>query len=89
MLRSLDLSLRGVLLATLSGAVASGVGYAIWYAALQGLTTTRAAAVQLSVPVLAATGGVLFVAEAISTRMLIASGVILGGIGLTLLGRAD
>jgi drug/metabolite transporter (DMT)-like permease len=56
---------EGAALAAASGAIASGLGYVVWYAALRGLTTTRAAVVQLSVPVVAALGGVLFLAEEI------------------------
>jgi drug/metabolite transporter (DMT)-like permease len=77
----------GILLAILSGALASGLGYVIWYAALRGLTTTRAAIVQLSVPVIAAWGGVLLLAETVSTRLLLAGVLILGGIGLSVLSR--
>ena len=66
--RSLHVSGAGVTLAIASGALASGLGYVIWYAALRGLTATRAATVQLSVPVLAAVGGVMFIAESISIR---------------------
>ena len=83
----MHLSGRGVLLAILSGAVASGVGYTIWYAALKHITATRAAIVQLSVPVIAAIGGVLFLAETATTRLWIAGALILGGIALTILGR--
>ena len=86
-LNYLDLSTQGVLLAILSGALASGVGYVIWYTALRGLTTTRAAIVQLSVPVIAAWSGVLFLAENISARLFIAAALILGGIGLSVLSR--
>jgi drug/metabolite transporter (DMT)-like permease len=81
-------SASGVALAVLSGALASGVGYVVWYAALRGLTATRAATVQLAVPVLAAVGGVLFLSERISLRLLLAGVVILGGVGLALLGRS-
>jgi drug/metabolite transporter (DMT)-like permease len=81
-------SVAGVLLAVLSGALASGVGYVVWYAALRGLTATRAATVQLPVPVLAAVGGVLFMSESVSLRLLIAAAVILGGVALALFGRA-
>jgi drug/metabolite transporter (DMT)-like permease len=63
------------------------VGYAIWYAALRGLTSTRAAIVQLSVPVLAAWGGVIFLAEDISIRLILAGALILGGIALAVTGR--
>ena len=69
-------------LAVASGAVASGVGYAIWYTALRGLTATSAATVQLSVPPLAALGGVLVLGEPLTLRLLLASIAILGGIAL-------
>ena len=84
--RSLELSGRGVLLAAASGALTSGLGYVIWYAALPGLSATRAATVQLSVPVLAAVGGVLFLFETVTLRLLFSATLILGGIGLSLLG---
>ena len=80
-------STNGILLATLSGTLSSGVGYVIWYMALRGLTTTRAAIVQLSVPVIAAWSGVLVLSENISARLLIAGTLILGGIGLSVLSR--
>jgi len=83
----MHLSGRGVLLAVLSGAVASGIGYTIWYAALKHMTATRAAVVQLAVPVIAAIGGVLFLAETATMRLWIAGALILGGIALTILGR--
>jgi len=86
-LNGVELSQSGILLAVLSGAVASGVGYVIWYAALRGLTATRAAIVQLSVPVLAAWGGVAFLAENISLRLILAGAFILGGISLAITGR--
>jgi drug/metabolite transporter (DMT)-like permease len=72
----------GALLALASGALASGLGYVVWYAALRGLTATRAAIVQLSVPPLAAAGGVLVLGENLSARLLVASLLILGGIAL-------
>ncbi len=77
----------GILWAVLSGALASGVGYAVWYAALPRLTATRAATVQLTVPVLAALGGVVFLAETISPRLVLASLLVLGGVALAILGR--
>ncbi len=86
--RSLELSGSGVLLAMASGALTSGLGYVIWYAALPGLSATRAATVQLSVPVLAAVGGVLFLFETVTVRLLFSAVLILGGIGLSLLGRS-
>jgi drug/metabolite transporter (DMT)-like permease len=85
---NVSVSSSGVIYAVLSGALASGVGYVIWYAALRGLTTTRAATVQLSVPVLAAWGGVAFLAENVSTRLVIAGVLILGGIALAVTSRA-
>jgi drug/metabolite transporter (DMT)-like permease len=78
---------RGVLLAVASGAVASGLGYVVWYAALRGLTGLQAAVVQLAVPVLAAIGGVLFLDEGVSMRLILSSGLVLGGIALAIVGR--
>ena len=83
----IHLSPRGILLAVLSGAIASGIGYSVWYAALKFHTATRAAILQLSVPALAATGGVIFMAEMVSLRLVSASVLILGGISLAILGR--
>jgi drug/metabolite transporter (DMT)-like permease len=73
---------EGIGLALASGAVASGVGYAVWYAALRGLTATRAAIVQLTVPVLAAAAGVVLLGETVSLRLVASGSVILGGIAL-------
>ncbi len=86
-LSRVHLSGTGVILAVLSGAIASGVGYSLWYAALTTLTATRAATVQLSVPVIAAAGGVLFLQEDLSVRLMLASLMILGGISLAVAGR--
>jgi len=80
-------SLEGVVLAILSGAIASGIGYTIWYVALGGLSATQAAVVQLSVPIIAALGGVIFVAELITLRLTISALMILGGILFVVLGR--
>jgi drug/metabolite transporter (DMT)-like permease len=77
----------GVLLAIASGAAASGLGYAIWYAALKGLSGTNAATVQLSVPVIAAFGGVVLLSEDITLRLLIASAATLGGVAIVLTQR--
>jgi drug/metabolite transporter (DMT)-like permease len=79
---------RGALLAIASGALASGVGYAVWYAALRGLTVTRAAVLQLLVPVLAAAGGVLLLGESATSRLLLAAAGILGGVALAIRGRS-
>ena len=75
----------GVGYAFLSGALASGVGYAIWYTALPFLKSTTAATVQLSVPILAAAGGVFFLGEPLTFRLLVASVGIIGGIALVIL----
>lgn len=80
-------STAGVVFAVMSGALASGVGYVVWYAALRDLTATRAATVQLPVPVLAAVGGVVFLSENVSLRLLLAGALILGGVALALSGR--
>ena len=74
----------GIALAVVSGAVMSGMGYAIWYRALPALQATSAATVQLSVPVIAAVGGVLLLGEAYSWQLQVASIAILGGIALVL-----
>lgn len=75
---------RGVLLAVMSGAVASGLGYAVWYAALPGLQRKQAAIVQLCVPALAALGGVILLDEMLTGRLLICSLAILGGVLLAI-----
>lgn len=76
--------LAGLGYALASGALASGVGYAVWYTALRGLKATSAATLQLSVPVLAALGGIVFLGEAVTGRLLLASAAILGGIALVM-----
>lgn len=81
-------SLSGFALAVGSGAITSGLGYAIWYAALRGLTATRAATVQLSVPVIAAFGGIILLSEPITLRLLLASAATLGGVAIVLGQRA-
>jgi drug/metabolite transporter (DMT)-like permease len=73
---------EGALLALLSGAVASGLGYAAWYAVLPRLSAIVAANLQLSVPVIAALGGVLFTRESISLRLVLSSVLVLGGIAV-------
>lgn len=86
-LSQIHLSPKGILLAAASGAIASGVGYSIWYAALAFHTATRAAILQLSVPALAGIGGVILLSEIVSTRLWSATLVILGGIALAIVGR--
>lgn len=78
---------RGVILAAVSGALMSGAGYAVWYGALRGLTATRAGVVQLSVPIIAALGGVLLVSEPLTLRLMLSTLFILGGIAAVILGR--
>lgn len=84
----LHVSWRGAGLAALSGAFASALGYVVWYAALRGLTRSRAAIVQLSVPVIASFGGVLLLSEDVTLRLLLASAATLGGVALVLTRRA-
>ncbi len=79
---------RGIAFAMASGAITSGVGYAIWYTALPGLQAMQAAVVQLSVPVLAAIGGIVLLGEPLTLRLVIASIAILGGIALVIFGKA-
>ncbi|MEM9303429.1 MAG: DMT family transporter [Pseudomonadota bacterium] len=80
-------SVRGVVLAVLSGAITSGLGYAIWYAVLPRLTVAIAGCAQLTVPAVAAIGGALWLGETITLRLALASLLILAGVGLTILGR--
>ena len=74
----------GIIVALACGAVTSGLGYVLWYAAVSGLTSTRAAIVQLPVPILAGAGGVLFLGETISRRLMLAAIMVLGGVSLSL-----
>lgn len=87
-LRGASLDAAGIGYAILSGALASGIGYAVWYAAVGKLKATTAASVQLSVPLLAALGGILFLGETATARLAAASPAILGGIALVIFGRA-
>ena len=80
----ISVDVAGFWYAVSSGALASGIGYAIWYTVLPSLKATSAATVQLSVPVIAALGGILFLAESITLRLVLASIVILGGIALVI-----
>jgi drug/metabolite transporter (DMT)-like permease len=86
-IKGAHLTQQGVFYAILSGAVASAMGYAVWYIALNGLTVTQAAVLQLLVPVIAAVGGVIFASEIISLRLLLASVMVLGGILTVLIGK--
>jgi drug/metabolite transporter (DMT)-like permease len=78
---------RGVALAVASGALASGVGYSLWYAALKHLTAIRAGILQLAVPILAAFGGVVALDESISSRLVIAGVAIIGGVAVAITRR--
>ena len=84
-----SLDSAGVWYAALSGALASAIGYAIWYTALPELKATSAATVQLSVPVIAALGGVVFLGETVTLRLVVAAIAILGGIALVILEKQD
>lgn len=81
---ALHLTPAGVVLAMASGALASALGYVVWYSALRGLSAGAAAGVQLSVPVLAAGGGVLLLSEPLTPRLVLASILVLGGIALVM-----
>jgi drug/metabolite transporter (DMT)-like permease len=85
--RSWNFDRAGIGYAVASGALASGIGYAIWYTALPVLKSSGAGTVQLSVPVLAAAGGIAFLGESITLRFVIASIAVLGGIALVLIER--
>ena len=89
MMSRLSLDATGILFAIASGALASGIGYAIWYQALPALASTHAATVQLSVPVIAALGGVAFIGEALTLTTVLASSAILGGIALVILKKSE
>lgn len=84
MLASASLDGPGIACAVASGGIASGIGYAVWYAALPGLKTASAATVQLSVPVLVAVGGIVLLGEPVTLRLVLASTAILGGIALVI-----
>ena len=75
-------SSKGILLAVVSGALASGIGYSLWYTALPRLTRSHAAAIQLTVPVIAAGAGVVLLGEAMTVRLAVAGVVILSGVAL-------
>lgn len=85
MLEHMTLDYTGLIYAIASGALTSGVGYAIWYSALPSLKATHAATVQLSVPVIAAMSGIALLGEPLTLRLILASVAILGGIALVIL----
>lgn len=80
----LTLDMTGVFYAIISGALTSGLGYVLWYRVLQDMSAITASTIQLSVPVLAALGGVIWLDETLTLNMLIATALTLGGIGLVL-----
>jgi drug/metabolite transporter (DMT)-like permease len=75
----------GLWLAVLSGAVTSGLGYALWYRILPALGASRAAVAQLTVPLLAALGGILLLHEPLTLRFVLAAALVLGGVALAVL----
>jgi drug/metabolite transporter (DMT)-like permease len=87
--QNLHITATGAFLACLSGGLTSAVGYVIWYAALKDLTATPAALVQLLVPVLAAMGGVVFLSEQLTMRLVLSSAMIIGGVALALTQREN
>jgi drug/metabolite transporter (DMT)-like permease len=87
-IRSARIDARGALLALASGGITSGLGYAIWYRALRGLTATQAAILQLSVPVIAALGAVALLGETVNPRLASAGAAVLGGVAVVLSERA-
>jgi drug/metabolite transporter (DMT)-like permease len=87
-LANLNATFSGMALAFTSGALTSGIGYAVWYAALRGLTVTQAASIQLLVPIIATIGGVIFLSEVISLRLIVSSVLILGGVGSSFMARS-
>ena len=89
MINGTSLNNIGFWYAVASGALASGIGYAVWYTALPRLKATHAATVQLSVPVIAALGGIVFLREPLSLRLILASMAILGGIALVILEKQN
>ena len=84
---SVVVSWRGLILAAASGGITSGLGYAIWYRALRGLTATRAAILQLSVPVIAAVGAVVVLHESVNPRLAVSAAAVIGGLALVLSAR--
>jgi len=83
----LHVTWKGFTLAAVSGALTSGLGYVLWYRALEGLGTNRAAIVQLTVPVIASAAAILFLGEPINGRLAMASIVILGGVAVALFNK--
>lgn len=87
LIASSEMTLRGVVLALVSGTITSGLGYVLWYRALPRLSTTQAATVQLTVPIIAAAGAVAFLSEALTVRLVVASVCLLGGVSLSVFAK--
>lgn len=87
-LTNLNATYSGVFYAFISGALTSGIGYVVWYTALRGLTVTQAATIQLLVPIIATIGGVVFLSEIISLRLIISSVLVVGGVGSSFVARS-
>jgi len=85
--QQLNFSLTGLVIGIIAGGLTSGVGYVIWYIAIKGLTSSSAAVLQLSIAVIAALGGSVFVEEAISMRLAVSALMVLGGAFLVISGR--
>ena len=84
-INDMSISMDGLMLAVASGVITSGIGYAIWYAVLPYLKSATSASVQLTVPVIATLGGIVFLEEDISLRLFLASIAILGGVAMVIL----
>jgi drug/metabolite transporter (DMT)-like permease len=84
---SAELTTRGIVIAVVAGSITTGIGYVIWYAALDYLTAMQAALVQLSVPAIATAGGVMMLSEPLSLRLIASSTLVLGGICIALVTR--
>lgn len=82
-----EISIEGIMLAAVSGAITSGIGYSLWYVAMPLLKSTQAAVVQFCVPILAAMAGVLFLSETLTLRFVIASVIILGAVMVFVLNK--
>lgn len=89
LLESIHVTLQGVMLAVVSGAIASGCGYVLWYQVMQKLTLLQAAVSQLSVPAIALVLGSALLSEPLTTHSIITSAIILGGIALVFLSRSQ
>ena len=89
MMFGLKIETTGLIYAVMSGALASGLGYWIWYAALRSLSPVEGASVQLSVPVITALAGTIALGEAVTTRLALCSITILGGIALVIAARPN